>query len=64
MRPQVICLPGSVAPAASRYGPLITAVGSDADFHLKDLEVYRGDEPPADYSVEMADANRSRAWGG
>jgi pimeloyl-ACP methyl ester carboxylesterase len=53
MKPQVICLPGSVAPAANRYGPLIAAVGDNADLHLKDLEVYRGDEPPADYSVEM-----------
>jgi pimeloyl-ACP methyl ester carboxylesterase len=53
VKPQVICLPGSVAPAASRYAPLKAAVGDRADLHFKDLELYRGDEPPADYSIEM-----------
>src|SRR5579859_7327675 len=24
-----------------------------ADLHLKDLELYRSDEPPADYSIDM-----------
>lgn len=52
-KPQVICLPGSVAPAASRYAPLRAAVGDSADLHLKDLELYRDDEPPANYSIEM-----------
>ncbi|TMC87549.1 MAG: alpha/beta hydrolase, partial [Chloroflexi bacterium] len=51
-RPQVICVPGSVAPAALRYGPLMKHVGDDAEFHLKDLEVYRESAPPADYSIE------------
>lgn len=53
MKPQVICLPGSVAPAAQRYGPLKAHVGDRAELHLKDLEVYAGDAPPSDYSVEM-----------
>lgn len=53
MNSQVICLPGSVAPAANRYGPLKAAVGDGADFHLKDLELYRDDTPPADYAIEM-----------
>lgn len=53
MKPQVICLPGSVAPAANRYAPLNKAVEGGADLHLKDLELYRGDEPPTDYSIEM-----------
>lgn len=52
-KPQVICLPGSVAPAANRYAPLKAAVGSAADLHLKDLELYLGDESPSDYSIEM-----------
>jgi len=51
-RPQVICIPGSVAPAALRYGPLMKHVGGAAEFHLKDLEVYREPAPPADYSIE------------
>ena len=52
MKPQVICVPGSVAPAAQRYRPLIEAVADAADLHLKDLEVYREPVPPSDYSVE------------
>jgi pimeloyl-ACP methyl ester carboxylesterase len=53
MKPQVICLPGSVAPAASRYAPLKAAIGDRAALHLKDLELYRTDAPPGDYSIEM-----------
>lgn len=52
MKPQVICVPGSVAPAAQRYTPLIERAGDAADFYLKDLEVYREPRPPADYSIE------------
>ena len=51
-KPQVICVPGSVAPAAQRYRPLLEAVGDDAELHLKDLEVYRDATPSADYSIE------------
>jgi len=51
-KPQVICVPGSVAPAAQRYRPLLEAVGDDAELYLKDLEVYREPTPPADYSIE------------
>jgi len=50
--PQVVCLPGSVAPAPQRYGPLIKAVGDLADLHLKELEVYRGATPPSDYTID------------
>lgn len=52
MKPQVVCIPGSVAPAAQRYGPLMTAAGDAADFHVKDLEVYREAAPPAHYSMQ------------
>lgn len=52
MKVQVICVPGSVAPAAQRYRPLIDATGDAADLHLKDLEVYREATPSADYSIE------------
>jgi pimeloyl-ACP methyl ester carboxylesterase len=51
-KPQVICVPGSVAPAAQRYKPLVEAVGDEAELHMKDLEVYREATPPADYSIE------------
>jgi pimeloyl-ACP methyl ester carboxylesterase len=52
MKPQVICVPGSVAPAAQRYRPLIDHIGGAADLHLKDLEVYREAAPPANYSIQ------------
>lgn len=51
-KPQVICIPGSVAPAAQRYGRLMDAVEGSAELHLKDLEVYREATPPAGYSIE------------
>ena len=53
MSTQVICLPGAIAPAAQRYAPLAAAVGGRAKLHFKDHELYRGDTPPGDYSVEM-----------
>ncbi len=53
MKSQVVCLPGGVAPAVQRYAPLIATVGGEAQLHLKDLEVYRDDTPPADYSVVL-----------
>jgi pimeloyl-ACP methyl ester carboxylesterase len=53
LTPEVICLPGSVAPAAQRYAPLKAQVGDRAHLHLKDLEVYTGDTPPPDYGVDM-----------
>jgi pimeloyl-ACP methyl ester carboxylesterase len=52
MKPQVICVPGSVAPANQRYRPLIEKLGDEADLHLKDLEVYREATPPASYSID------------
>lgn len=51
MKPSVIALPGGVNPAALRYAPLLAALGGEVDLHLKDLEVYAGEEPPADYSI-------------
>lgn len=53
MKPQVICVPGSVAPAAERYAPLKAAVADRVGLHLKDLELYKGDAPPADYTIEI-----------
>src|SRR2546425_9016522 len=63
MKPQVICIPGSVAPAAQRYAALTTAVGHKADLHLKELEVYSGSVPPANYSIEMELAGLDRLAG-
>jgi pimeloyl-ACP methyl ester carboxylesterase len=49
--PDVIFLPGIVAPAARRYGPLLEQLDGVAAI-AKDLEVYAGDEPPAGYAIE------------
>lgn len=49
----VVALPGGVNPAALRYGPVQEALGDAVQLHWKDLEVYSGDEPPADYSIRI-----------
>lgn len=49
----VIAMPGGVNPAALRYGPVQAALGDGYKLHWKDLEVYAGDEPPADYSIQL-----------
>ncbi len=53
MKHQVVCVPGSVAPAAERYRSLVEAAGDAANFHLKDLEVYREESPRGDYAIEL-----------
>jgi pimeloyl-ACP methyl ester carboxylesterase len=49
----VVFLPGGVTPVASSYAPLLEELGGEISPLLKDLEVYAGDEPPADYSVQL-----------
>ena len=34
MKPRVICVPGSVAPAAQRYKPLLDGVAGEAEVRL------------------------------
>ena len=51
MRYPVIFLPGIIAPAAIRYGPLVERLG-DVDVVVRDLAVYDDDEPPPDYSID------------
>jgi pimeloyl-ACP methyl ester carboxylesterase len=48
----VILLPGAVLPAELAYGALIETLGHDVAVAAKDLELYAGDEPPVDYSLE------------
>ncbi|HEX4563776.1 MAG TPA: alpha/beta hydrolase [Solirubrobacteraceae bacterium] len=52
MRPQVILLPGGVMPAELAYGALIEALGDEVEAVAKDLEVYAGLQPPADYTLD------------
>jgi pimeloyl-ACP methyl ester carboxylesterase len=49
---QVMFLPGIVLPAELAYGGLVTALGADVETIVKDLEVYREDFPPLDYSLD------------
>ena len=51
---QVMLLPGSVLPADLAYGEgeLVGALGADVETIVKDLEVYREDSPPPDYSLD------------
>lgn len=49
--PNVILLPGIIAPAAMRYAPLLEQLDG-VDVVAKDLEVYAGSEPPGDYGIE------------
>jgi pimeloyl-ACP methyl ester carboxylesterase len=52
MAMQVIMLPGRVTPAQSAYAGLVAALTADADARFKDLEVYSGDSPPPDFSLD------------
>jgi pimeloyl-ACP methyl ester carboxylesterase len=49
MRHPVIFLPGIIAPAAIRYGPLVERL-ADVDVLVRDLAVY-AEEPATDYSI-------------
>jgi pimeloyl-ACP methyl ester carboxylesterase len=64
----VVLLPGVVLPAELAYGGLVGALGEDVETIVKDLELYREDSPPADYSLdtEIAGVLReadARGWG-
>ena len=49
---QVVLLPGSVLPAGPAYGPLLAELGPDVDARAKELEVYGGDAPPLDFTLD------------
>ena len=48
---RVLFLPGSVLPAEPAYDALFAVLGEQADAVAKDLELYAGEAPPADYSL-------------
>jgi pimeloyl-ACP methyl ester carboxylesterase len=49
---RVILLPGVILPADLAYGALIDALDDEVKAVAKDLEVYAGDEPAGDYSLD------------
>jgi len=51
MRYPVIFLPGIIAPATIRYGPLVERL-ADVDVVVRDLAVYDDDQPPGDFSID------------
>jgi pimeloyl-ACP methyl ester carboxylesterase len=57
---RVMLLPGVVLPAELAYGGLVSVLGSDVEAIVKDLEVYREDSPPPDYSLDMEVAGALR----
>ena len=48
----VLLLPGAVLPADLAYAALLNELGDDVEAIAKDLELYRDDSPPADYSLD------------
>ena len=48
----VVLLPGAVLPAEPAYAALLEALGERVDAVAKDLEVYAGDQPPPDYTLD------------
>ena len=50
--PKVMLLPGSGLPAELSYGRLVSVLGPGVETLVKDLEVYREDSPPPDYSLD------------
>jgi pimeloyl-ACP methyl ester carboxylesterase len=51
-RHAVVLLPGSVLPAEPAYAALLQVLGDRVSAVAKDLEVYSGEQPPPDYSLE------------
>jgi pimeloyl-ACP methyl ester carboxylesterase len=59
----VILLPGAVLPADLAYRALIGALDEEVEAVAKDLEVYAGDAPPGDYSLDTEVAGALREAG-
>ena len=51
-RHAVVLLPGAVLPAEPAYAALLQVLGDRVSTAAKDLEVYAGERPPPDYSLE------------
>ena len=50
---RVVLLPGGVVPAEPAYAALLGVLGDRVDAVAKDLEVYSGEQPPPDYSLDF-----------
>jgi pimeloyl-ACP methyl ester carboxylesterase len=47
-----VLLPGGVLPAEPAFAALLNVLGDHVDAVAKDLEVYAGEQPPADFSLD------------
>ena len=52
-RHRIVLLPGGVLPAEPAYAALLEVLGDRVDALTKDLEVYAGEQPPTDYSLDL-----------
>ena len=52
-RHAVVLLPGGVLPAEPAYAALLQVLGERVDAVAKDLEVYSGEKPPPDFSLDI-----------
>jgi pimeloyl-ACP methyl ester carboxylesterase len=49
---RAILLPGAVLPADLAYTPLVEALGHNVQAVPKELELYKGEEPPAGWTLD------------
>src|SRR5438045_3340603 len=59
-RHRVVLLPGGVLPAEPAYAALLQTLGERVDAVAKELEVYSGDKPPRDFSLDVEAEGISR----
>ncbi len=52
MKPRVMLIPGTIAPAQMTYEALLRVLDGEVEPLLKDLEVYAGEAPPPDYTLD------------
>src|SRR5438105_113104 len=52
IRHAVVLLPGGVLPAEPAYAALLHVLGKRVNAVAKDLEVYSGEQPPPDFSLD------------
>jgi pimeloyl-ACP methyl ester carboxylesterase len=56
----VIALPGGVMPASLAYEALVEELGGEVDLVAKELEIYAGETPPPDYTLDLEIAGIAR----
>lgn len=57
----VVFVPGGIMPAQLSYANVLAELGGEFDVVLKDLELYAGDRPPANYDLGMEAEGIKRA---